>query len=56
MPIEIREIVIKTVVESNLSARSDDWGSDKASKIKNQILEECRKMINNSKKKTRTKR
>ena len=55
MPVEIKEIVIKTTIHSNQpdnkGRQANDW-----SEMRREILESCRRMISEQNKKTKYKR
>ncbi|NQY07947.1 MAG: hypothetical protein HRT71_00320 [Flavobacteriales bacterium] len=56
MPIEIREIVIKTEVRHNNNGSSDTTQKEAFNQMRNQMLAECRKMLLNESKRKRNKR
>jgi len=55
MPVEIREIVIKTVIQSGNSDKTN-LSSEALAGIRKDIMEECKRMINENSKKPRIKR
>ncbi len=51
MPVEIREIVIKTVIQTTDLSRGKVLSHDKVNVIKKEVLEERRRLIYEDKKK-----
>ena len=45
MPIEVRELIIKTTVESGASRKTDELSEEGTRKLSKGILKECRNMI-----------
>jgi len=56
MPIEIREIVIKTDVRTNVSSQNSQLTKSEIQKMKNQLMLECKKMVENQLKRKQIKR
>jgi len=50
MPVEIREIVIKTTIQSSDNIRKKGVDSEKLEEFRKRVLEECRRMIGEQKK------
>ena len=45
MPVEIRELIIKTEVVSNSHNRQSEPGSMELARFKKQVLAECQRMV-----------
>ena len=56
MPVEIRELVIKTEVRSHMHAINADENSPDFSEIKKEILVSCKRMIQEYNKRAENKR
>jgi len=50
MPVEIREIIIRTEILSTARHKTSDVGNKELKAWKKQLLEECRRMIAGNKK------
>jgi len=56
MPIEIRELVIKTEIKSALQSATASHQRHDISRLKDELLETCKRMISESHKKEKYKR
>ena len=56
MPVEIREIVIKTLIQSEGFQRREALNEKQGIQLKREVLEECRRMIAENRKKGQIKR
>ncbi|VXB08373.1 conserved hypothetical protein [Flavobacterium sp. 9AF] len=56
MPIEIRELIIKTEITSSNKIREDIPKENEINLLKKQLLDECRRMITEKTKKSNYKR
>ena len=56
MPIEIRELVIKTEIKSAMQSASASHQRQDMSRLRNELLETCKRMISESHKKEKYKR
>ncbi|WP_430410644.1 DUF5908 family protein [Kordia sp.] len=56
MPIEIRELVIKTEIQSVTRSATASHQKQDLSQLKNELLETCKRMISESHKKEKYKR
>jgi len=50
MAIEIRELVIKTEIHSGKTAQSNGLNAKEVDQLRNQLLEECKRMLYSSEK------
>ncbi|WP_366125125.1 DUF5908 family protein [uncultured Winogradskyella sp.] len=56
MPIEIRELIIKTEVNTNDKYNQNGISKDDITNLKRQLLEECKRIITKSKRRNNYKR
>lgn len=56
MPVEIREIVIKTTIQSNDRVMKSALGEEEIKQLKNTIIEECKRMMDRQQNKLKYKR
>jgi hypothetical protein len=56
MPVEIREIVIKTVIQSNENSPKKGFTNERLQTVKRELMEECKRLINQNNKNNRKKR
>ncbi len=56
MPVEIREIVIKTTIQSRDTGSSSNLDDYNLGKIKREVLESCRKLLEENQKRVKYKR